>query len=186
MKRWVALAVLAVAPAAWAQELKLSVFDRLKDKASDSTDLNLSKELIKMALPWLGDGDAEGAKVKRLAEGFNGLRIRSLEFEKEGVYTDADVQQLISELAGPGWILTVSADQKHKNGREISRIWVKASTAGELGGMRILSAEPKELSVIVMSGRFRPEDMKDLEEIGPNFGNGRGERPAKKKEEELY
>jgi hypothetical protein len=166
MKRFLAVAVFALAPLC-AQTLNLSVFDRLKDKASDSTDVNLSKDLLGLAAGVLGnDKDSDAAKAKKVVEGLSGVLVRSLEFDKEGVYSEADVQQLITELGSTGWKLVISADEKHGKSREISRIWIKTAE-GELGGLRILSAEPKELSVVEISGRIRLQDLKDL---GGNLG----------------
>jgi hypothetical protein len=175
MKRYLAIAVVALAPLACAQTLKLSVFDKLKDKATDSTDLNLSKDLLGLAGGFLGsDKDGDGAKVKKLVSGLNNILIKSLTFDKEMVYASADVQQLISELGGPGWKLVISSDEKHGNGQEISRVWTKAMADGEIGGLRIMSAEPKELSVIEITGRVNLKDLHELGDLGiPNLDIGK-------------
>jgi hypothetical protein len=182
MKRLIAFVLLAVAPLARAQELKLAVFDKLKAQASNVVDLNLSKDLLGLGAGFLGGEKGDGAKIKKLAEGLNNVLIRSFEFEKEGVYSDADVKQLISEMSGPGWKLVVSADEKKE--REISRIWIKSVAEGEVGGLRIMSAEPKELSVIEITGKIRLEDLKDLGGLGiPNIGSEHTGQPPKKNEE---
>jgi hypothetical protein len=183
MKRYLALAALALAPQVWSQELKLTVFDRLKDKASEVTNLNLPKSVIDFAGGILGGGE-DGAKLKKLVDGLQGILVRSLEFDKEGAYTKADVQSLISEMGGPGWNLIISADENH--GQEISRIWIRTGGNGELGGMRILSAESKELSVIEINGKIRVEDLKQLEGLGIpniNLGSEHTGNSTKKKEE---
>ncbi len=185
MRKYLALA-LAVASLACAQGVKLTVFERLKEKASSVTNLNLNKDILGLGASFLGgDKSSDTAKVKRLAEGLSGILIHSLEFEKEGVYTQADVQALIAELGSPGWNLIVSADEKHKNYHDISRIWIKQAGNGELGGMRIMSAEAKELSVVEISGKIRPEDLKDLGGLGVpnlNLGKDRDAKPAAKDE----
>ena len=174
MKKYLALIVFALAPLACAQGLKLTVFDRLKDKATEVVDLNLPKNLIDIGTGFLG---VDADKLKKMA--LNSILIRSLEFDKEGVYTNADVQSLISELAGPGWNLVIKVD-----GKEKSRIWIKSSENGELGGLRILSAESNELSVIEIVGKVRPEDLKDLGSLGiPGINSERPGQPAKKNEE---
>jgi hypothetical protein len=183
MNRFVAVAVLAVAPMACAQELKLSVFDRLKPQASNVVDLNLSKDLLGLAGGVLSN-DGDNAKVKKLAEGLNNVVIRSLEFGKEGAYTDADVSQIISEMNIPGWKLVVSVDEKHEKGREISRIWTKATGNGEMGGLRIMSAEPKELTVVEITGRISLKDLGDLKGLGiPNIGSEHTGQAQKKEKE---
>ncbi|HEY3840366.1 MAG TPA: DUF4252 domain-containing protein [Bryobacteraceae bacterium] len=182
--RYLAYALLAVAPVVSAQELKLSVFDRLKDRCTDMTDINLPKNLIDVAKSFLPvDTPGDAARFKRLADGLSGVMVKSCEFDKEGAYTDADVKQLISELAGPGWNLIISSTENH--GRDVSRIWIKAGGNGEVGGLRILSAEAKELAVVAITGRVRPEDIKDLGALGvPNILNDHNEKSPQKKNEE--
>jgi Domain of unknown function (DUF4252) len=183
MKRYLALAVLVLAPSAGAQTLKLTVFDKLKVKASEVTDMNLNKDMLGLGASFLG-GDKDTDKIKKLASGLNSIQIRSLEFDKAGEYTDADVKQLISELAGPGWNLVIHSTENH--GRDTARVWIKASGNGELGGLRILSAEEKELAVIEITGKVRLEDLKDLGALGVpdiNLGNENTGKPAKKNEE---
>lgn len=183
MRKYLVLAALAVAPLACAQGLKLQVFERLKDKASSVTDLNLNKDMLGLGASFLGNSDA--AKVKKLAEGLSGILVHSLEFEKEGIYSPADVQSLIAELGSPGWNLVVSSDEKHGKGHEISRVWIKSGAGGELGGLRIMSAEAKELSVIEISGKIRLEDLKDLGGLGVpnvNIGDGHNGKPGAKEE----
>ncbi len=102
MKMYMALIVLTFAPAAYAQGLKLDVFDRLKSKASEVVDLDLPKDLLGLGGTFLGGDKGDGEKVKKLAAGLNSVLVKSFKFENEGVYTDADVKQLISELDGPG------------------------------------------------------------------------------------
>jgi hypothetical protein len=183
MKRFVAVAAMVVAPLACAQELKLTVFDKLKPQASNIVDLNLSKDLLGLGAGFLGN-DGDDAKVKKLTEGLNNIFIRSLEFEKEGVYSDADVKQIISEMTAPGWKLVISADEKHGSGHETSRIWIKATGNGELGGLRIMSAEPKELSAIEITGRVSLKDLGALGDLGiPGIGSEHTGQASKKKEE---
>lgn len=184
MKTFIAFAALAIAPLACGQELKLTVMDKLKPLASNVVDLNLGKDLLGLGGGFLPDDKGDGAKVKKLVQGLNNVVIRSFEFAKEGAYSDADVQQLISEMNAPGWKLVVSADEKHDTGREISRIWTKASGEGELGGLRILSAEPKELSVIEITGRVSLKDLGDLGGLGlPGLGSEHTGQHQKKQEE---
>ena len=182
--RYLAYALAAFAPVLSAQELKLSVFDRLKDKCTDMTDINLPKNLIDVARSFVPDDkDGDAAKLKRVADGINNITVKSCEFDKEGIYTDADVKQLISELTGPGWNLIISSTENH--GKDVARIWIKPGGNGEVGGLRILSAESKELAVVVITGRVRPEDIKDLGALGvPNILNNHDKKSTQKKEEE--
>ena len=182
MKRYLAVAALAVAPLVCAQVLKLDVLERLKARASNATDVNLNKDLLTLGAGVLGGDKDNGDKIKKLAAGLDSVLVRSLEFDKEGAYSDADVKQLASELSGPGWNLIVSADEK----KEKSRIWIKSGGAGDIGGVRVLSAEQKELTVVEIVGKIHLEDLKDLKALGIpnlNIGSEHTGKPAKKDEE---
>lgn len=180
MKRYLAIGVLALAPLTYAQELKLGVFDRLKDKASEQVNVNLPKNLIAAGTGLLGLSDDEDvAKLKKLAEGLNSIIVKSLEFEKDGAYTEADVKQLIAELGAPGWNVIISVDEK----KEKSRVWVKLGGNGEVGGLRLLVAEPNELTVAAIDGKIRPEDLQHLQALGvPDIGSEHGK--SNKKDDE--
>jgi hypothetical protein len=182
MKRYLAVILLGLAPLASAQGLKSAVLDRLKAKSSNATVVDLPKDLIDFGRTVLNNADKDADRIKKLAEGLESVLVQSLEFDKEGVYKDDDVKQLIAEMSGANWKLIVSADEKN----EKSRIWIKSSGNGELGGLRVLSAEGKELSVIEIIGKIRLSDLKDLEFLGlPHLNMGsEHSRPTVKKNEE--
>ena len=185
MKRILALGILSLSSIACAQNLKLSVFDRLKEKASDASDVTLNKDLLKLAGSFLGSGD--GSRIKKLADGLSNIMVRSLEFDKKNMYTSADVDALIAEMGAPGWTLIIKADERNGSDHEVSRIWVKSSENGELGGLRIMSAEARELSVIEIVGKVRLEDLKDLKGLGlpdVNINLGGDHNKTQKKNDE--
>lgn len=166
---------------AFGQELHMPVFNRLKSQASNVVDLNLSKDLLGLGAGFLGR-DKDGEKVKKVVSGLNNIVIHSLEFDKEGVYNDADVADLIRELGAPDWKLVVSAEEKKNH--EASRIWIKSAANGALGGMRILTAERKELTVVEITGRISPEDLKDLGGLNIPGLAGEHEGQGQKKNDE--
>lgn len=181
MKRCLLLAALAIAPLACAQGLKLSVFDRLRDKATDKTEIELPKTLLHAACSFLGE-DADSAKAKKTCEGLETVLVKSLSFDKPGVFTSADVQQLNSELATPGWSQIINVTEN--GGKDVSRIWVKLGADGEAGGLRILIAEDDELSVVQIVGKVRLQDLAGLEFLGlPSNILKDAEKSEKKKEE---
>lgn len=181
MKRYLLLAALAIAPLACAQGLKLAVFDRLRDKATDKTEIEIPKALMRAAAGLLGD-DPDSAKARKLVEGLESILVKSLSFDKPGVFTSADVQQLNSELATTGWSQIVNVTED--GGKDVSRIWVKLGASGEIAGLRILAAEDDELSVVEIVGKVRLQDLAGLEFLGlPSDILKRTEKSEKKKEE---
>ncbi len=183
MKRYLALAALVVAPLG-AQPLKLGILDKLKDKATEVVDVNLSKDMLKLGTSFLGDGGKtpdhpDNADLKKLTEGLDSILVKSFEFDEEGAYTEADVRQIVSEMASSGWTLMVSVEEKKS--KELMRVW------GKPGGIRLLTAEPKELTVVEIIGKISLDNLKDLSGLGvPNILRQHTAGPAqppKKKEE---
>ena len=192
MKCYLLLAALAVAPLALAQNLKLSVFDRLKEKATDNVNITLPKGMLGLVKGVIDDGDADAAKIKKLLDGIDSILVRSLSFKNSGAYTKADVDQLRAELATSGWTQLVHVAEN--DGKDISSVWVKSGAAGEIAGLRVLNAEEYELSVVEIVGKVRLKDLAflaGLDSLGipadllKDLG-GFGQSDKKKKDDEDF
>jgi hypothetical protein len=155
-----ALSVLcAVLPLA-AQDVKMPVgLDKLGAKASEVVDVSLDGALLQLAGRFLSEKDPDEANVKRLVGGLKGVYVKSFEFEDRDQYKESDVEELRAQLRGPAWARIVSARSK-KDG-ENSEIYLKTD-AGQISGLVIIVAEPKELTVVNIVGFIRPEDIRDL------------------------
>ncbi|MGE5646802.1 MAG: DUF4252 domain-containing protein [Acidobacteriota bacterium] len=160
-----AILLLAAALPLAAQEIKLPPsLNRLADKASEVVDVTLDGPMLKLASKFLSKSNPDEVKVKGLVEGLKGIYVKSFEFEKEGEYSPADVEAIRTQLHGPGWSRMVGVISK-KDG-ENADIYVKLD--GErVGGLVILAAEPKELTVVNIVGSI---DMEQLSELGGHFG----------------
>jgi hypothetical protein len=164
MKSYFVVAMLLAAPVVYGQPLQIKLLDELKAKASEVVDLNFNKDMLKLGASFLGSGKQDDPKIKKLVAGLDSFLIKSFEFDKEGAYSKSDLEDLIHQMGRPGWNLIISTDEKKS--RETTRIWIKASTPQEVGGMRLLSAEPKELTIIESIGRINLDDLKDLASMG--------------------
>lgn len=148
-----------------AQEIKLPPsFDKLKDKASEVVDVTLDASMLQMASRFLSDKDADEVKAKKLVSGLKGIYVKSFEFEKPGEYDMADVEALRAQVRGPNWARIVGVHSK-KSG-ENSEIYLK-NEGGQVTGLLIIAAEPKELTVVTISGSIDPAQLRDL---GGHFG----------------
>jgi len=156
--------LLAVLPLA-AQEIKMPVaLDKLAAKASESVDVSLDGALLQLASRFLSEKDPDEAHVKKMVAGLKGIYVRSFEFDDRDQYKESDVDELRAQLKTPGWARIVSAHSK-KNG-DNSDIYLKTE-AGQIAGLAIIVAEPKELTIISLVGEIHPEDIRDL---GGHFG----------------
>ena len=179
MKLFVSL--LAVAGVMAAQQIKLPpALDKLASKAKEVTTVNLGPEMMGLATKFMDAKKPDEAEVKKVASKLRGVYVRSYEFEKEGDYTEADFAEIREQMKSPEWTNIIS----NRSSKELSEIYMHKD-----GGMLILSAEPKELTVVNIVGNITAEDLGGLSgQFGvPNVvtkERPKTKAPAKQEDEE--
>ena len=138
--------------------------DYLAAKAADSVDLSLNSSVLQLAAKFLDPKDPDEAKVKQIIAGIDGIYIKSFEFKKEGEYSAADLDPIRNQLKGPEWSRIVGV--KSSEDGENLEVWVRM-VRGKVGGVAILAAEPKELTVANLVGAV---DLDSIAELGGHFG----------------
>ena len=146
-----------------AQQFKIDL-EHLAAKSSHVVDLSLNGSTLQFAARFLDGKDPDEAKVKRMMSGIEGIYIKSFEFDKEGQYTDADVESIREQLRGPGWKKMVNV--RSKRDKENAEIYVLGDE-NNMQGLVILAAESKELTVVDIVG---PIDLDTLSELGGHMG----------------
>ena len=147
------------------QDIKIPAsVEKLADKASEVVDVTLDASLLQLASRFLPSGDPDTARIKKLVGGLKGIYVRSFQFDKAGEYSMSDVEAIRSQLHGPGWSRIVGV-RKMKSG-ENSEVYLR-SEGGNITGLVVVAAEPKELTIVNINGPIRPED---LQELGGHFG----------------
>jgi hypothetical protein len=135
---------------------------QLAARASNYTEVTLDRNMLQFASRFMDkEEDAEG---KRIIAKLNGVYVRTYEFEKEGEYTPADLENIRRQFQGPEWSSLVRS--RSKNASDDTDVYMKMVN-GEVQGMFVLNAESRELDFVYISGPIRPEDLKD---ISGNFG----------------
>jgi hypothetical protein len=116
------------------------------------------------------------------------IHVRSFEFEREFMYSQADLAPLRAYLGGPGWSKAVDV----KESGETSEVFFKSGDAGKLGGVAVIDAEPRELTVVYIEGSISIDDVAklsgnfdipDLDALKHGTGAGRKSNASGKKEE---
>jgi hypothetical protein len=161
-----ALAAAALAVVAGAQDglpLAPAVEKELAAKASDVTEVTLGKNMLEFAAKFLDSKDADEAATRKLIEGLKGIYVRSYEFDKEGEYSMEQMQQLRAYFETSEWTPIVR-ERERKSG-ETTDIMMKVVN-GETQGMFILTAEPKELTIVLILGPIRVDDLAKLHGVG--------------------
>jgi len=145
-----------------AQDIRLPAnLDRLAAKAEESVDVTLDRGLIQLAARFLSDHDPDQAKVKKIIAGLEGIYVRSYQFASEGDYDMADVESVRAQLQAPAWARIVGV--KSRTHREDVDVYCKVIANGQqFGGFVVISAEPRELTIVNVVGTLDPDQLADL------------------------
>jgi hypothetical protein len=154
---WLAAAGLAglLTQTAAAQDIPIDAFSGLASKATGHVEVNLDGSLLQLAAGFLSGKDPDEVKVKQLLSGLKGIYIRTYTFANPGEYSLSDADRVRNQLKG--WSQVVSVHEAQEN----TGIYMKTE-GGKIAGLVVVSAEPKELTLINISGSITPDQLKDL------------------------
>ena len=159
--------LLLVFPAAalQAQRIQIDLPPSLAAKAAESVDVTLDGAMLRLAAKFLGnDGDERVARD--MIEKLEGIYVKSYEFDEDGAYDRSILDKMRAQL-GPSWKRLVMV--KGRN-REDSEIYT--DVRGEkVVGLLIMTAEPRELTIVNLVG---PIDVERLSGLEGHFGIPRG------------
>jgi len=160
-------------------KIQFTGLEHLAPKASETVDVNIDERLIQITAKFLSDPD--DANVKKIVANLKGIYVKNYEFETEGQYTTTDLDSIRSQVSGPSWSRLVNVQNKKEGTLEVF-IMLEGD---KIGGLVVLSAEPKELSVVNIVG---PVDLDKLAALEGQFGipdlDLESSKPAKKKNEQ--
>jgi len=158
-----ALFVTLMPGAAFAQTFAIpDRIERLSAKARESTNITLDGALLQLASQFLGGKDGDEKAVKELVSKLNSIHVRNFEFDKDGDYAVSELDPIRSQLKAPAWSRVVESRQDGEH----TQIFVKQDK-GALAGLVILSAERRELSIVIIDGAI---DLKQISKLGGSFG----------------
>ncbi len=152
---WIILFAAGI-PAFAQQSFDFKQLDKLGANATNSTNITLEGDTLKLATSFLGD---ENSAFRNLT----GVYVRSFEFAKPGQYKDADLAPLRAYVKTLKWVKIVDVKEAH----ETSEIYLQPLPNNRLGGLAIVSAEPKEVTVVFISGNL---NMSDIGKLSGNLG----------------
>jgi hypothetical protein len=163
MNRIIRISLLALicAVAQLPAQIKINL-DGLAAKAKESVDVNLDSSMLQLAWKFLSGNKPDEAKAKELVAGLKAISVRSFEFEKEGQYSQADLQPIRAQLQAPGWSKIVGV----QSSREGTEVYLKIE-GGRTAGVAIIAFEPRELTVVSIEGSI---DLERLSDLSGHFG----------------
>ena len=176
------IALIALAAAllpACAQEIKLPAnLDALADKAANAVTVTMDKSMLQLAAKFLHEKDGDEAEVRKLIAGLDSISVRSFEFNSEGEYSAADVEAVRNQFKGPAWGRMLGV--RSRRGENVD-VYLKDGGNGLVGGVVVIAAEPRELTIVHIIGTLDPEHLADL---GGEFGIPHLERSHGRREAE--
>ena len=164
--RWFSLSVVCLIchpPVAAAQgaQLQLDRLSRLADLASNVVDVTVDPAMLQLAAGFISSDREKDASIKALLAGLKGVYVKSFEFDRDGVYTDADVNAIRDQLKAP-WTRMVNVRSKV----ESVEVYIYRE-AEKSGGLAVVVVEPRELTVVNIVG---PIDLTQLGALGGQLG----------------
>ena len=158
-----AMALLPLAALAQPGRLSLPDFSALARKAVQSVNVSLDASMLGLAGGILG-ASPDAASVKGLLAGLQGIYVRSFVFDRDGAYSQADVDAIRAQLVAPAWVTLVSA---HDRGQHSDvDIYVRRN-GDRTEGMAIITAQPRQFTVVNLVGSI---DLAKLAALQGRFG----------------
>src|SRR5438876_11963320 len=97
------LAVTVVTVKAQSATLQIDRLDSLANKASETVDVKLDEHLMQMTAKFFVSKDPDDGETRELIKGVKGIHVKSFTFEKEGEYSPAEIDSVMSQLRGGAW-----------------------------------------------------------------------------------
>ena len=162
---FLAMSMWLSASGAGAQDVKIPMnIEKLSAKARETVNVTVDGPLLQLAGKFLSSNDADEVQVKKLVESLKGIYVRSFEFDKDGEYSKAELESLRSQLRAPAWTQIIGVRGKEE-GEDVD-VFVKQEK-GQIAGLVVIAAEPKELTLVNIVGRI---DLEQLAKLGRQFG----------------
>jgi hypothetical protein len=165
MLRLVSISLLALVCAAapvYAQNARLQIdhLDKLFPRAVETIDVRVDGSLLLMASKFLRSDKADEAAVKELVQALKGVYVKGVEFDKEGEYTESDVETVRQQLSAPGWERIVGV-RSRRDGENVE-VFLMINNDAVIEGIGVLIADPKQIMVVNVVGPLDPEKINNL------------------------
>jgi hypothetical protein len=158
-----AITLLPAAAVAQGAKIKLPDFSGLAEKASESVDISLDGEALKSAIPMFfpnTKANPNDPQITEMLKGLQGVYVKVFEFDKPGVYSVRDIENLVKQVERDGWKKLLSVREED----ERVEMWIRDS---EDGGMFFVASEPDELVMINIVGKI---NLAMLQQMGGRMG----------------
>lgn len=139
--------------------LKIDQLDKFFPKAVQTIDVSVESSLLLIAAKFLKTDNPDEAMAKELLTNLKGVYVKGVEFDKEGEFTESDLEDIRSQLHAPGWDRIVGVRSKREG--ESAEVYLMVEN-GIISGVSVLVFDPKELYVVNVVGPLDPEKIGQL------------------------
>ena len=165
MVRLISIALLAavcVATTVYAQNARLQIdhLDKLFPKAVETIDVRVEGSLLQVASKFLRSDKADEAAVKEIVQALKGVYVKGVEFDKEGEFTESDVEAVRQQLSAPGWERIVGV--RSKRGGDNVEVFLMINNDAVIEGIGVLISDPKQVMVVNVVGPLDPDKINNL------------------------
>jgi hypothetical protein len=114
--------------------------------------------MLRLASKFLNDRDPDERQARDLIKSLTGIYVHSYEFDHDGEYDRAVVAKVREQL-GPNWKPMVTVRSKYKENVDI----YLDMRGDNVAGLLIISAEPRELTLVNLVGAIDIDKLASLE-----------------------
>lgn len=136
---------------------------QLAERASHVTEVTLDKNMLAFAAKFMDD-DKDDKEAKQMIQGLKGVYVREYDFDQDHSYTNEELEGLRNYFKTGDWSPMVHERTKGKP--QGTDVYIKLVN-GQMEGLFVLDAEPKELSLVLILG---PIDIEKIGKLGGTFG----------------
>src|SRR5882724_9329994 len=84
-------------------KLQMDQLDFLANKASETVDVKLDERLMQTTAKFFSGKDPDDAEIREVLKGVKGIYVKSFTFDKDGEYSPAEVETVMSQLRSGTW-----------------------------------------------------------------------------------
>ncbi|MFN0124239.1 MAG: DUF4252 domain-containing protein [Blastocatellia bacterium] len=153
------LFVICSAVPARAQRLQIDSIESLFPKAAETIDVTLDSSLIKLASKFLSNNKPEEAAIREIMSALEGVYVKGVTFDKEGEFSDSDIEPIRNQLRAPGWDRIAGVRSKRSGDNVEVCLMVRDE---KITGIGVLVWSPKEVFIVNVVGPIDPEKITQL------------------------
>ncbi len=132
-------------------------WDKIARNATERTEVMLDGPLLQSVAGFVAQDKQDAAELKTLLGNLQGVYVHTYEFDTDNAYPREDIDALRAHLGKGRWGRIVQSFDRDAG--ENTEIYLKNLTSsGDISGLLILATSKRELTVVHIVGKLKPED----------------------------